>query len=350
MSLFFAFPSGKIKRPKRVQSPNLDDFERCMSRPNSDLPQPIVDSQYVSTAQVALALGVSVTTVKRWVDDGTLPAHRTAGGHRKLLVGDVLRAVRDGNLPKADLNKLLIGAGSANSVDVQALYEKFVEAVAAVDPEAIRELIHTSYRGGMTIDAIADQLISPALKYVGQQWEKKKMDVHQEHRITQSCVGAIYELRAFLRKNAENVRPVAVGGAPEHDHYILPSLLSKLTLIENGWDAINLGPHTPMSAFHAALEELSPQLIWVSVSHIAHPDKFLAEYTEFFRVADKQNVAVAIGGGGLGEFRSKMPYTTFGDGLTHLASFARSFKHLPQPARRGRPSAFPKPLPGALEN
>ncbi len=321
-----------------------------MSRPNSDLPQPIVDSQYVSTAQVALALGVSVTTVKRWVDDGTLPAHRTAGGHRKLLVGDVLRAVRNGNLPKADLNKLLIGAGSANSVDVQALYEKFVEAVAAVDSEAIRELIHAAYRGGMTIYAIADQLISPALKYVGQQWEKKKMDVHQEHRITQSCVGAIYELRAFLRTNADNVRPVAVGGAPEHDHYILPSLLSKLTLIENGWDAINLGPHTPMSAFHAALEELSPQLIWISVSHIAHPDKFLAEYTEFFRVADKKNVAVAIGGEGLGEYRSKMPYTTFGDGLTHLASFARSFKHLPQPPRRGRPSAFPKPFPGVAEN
>lgn len=314
-----------------------------MDRPNPELPQPIVDSQYVSTAKVAIALGVSVTTVKRWVDDGTLPAHRTAGGHRKLLVGDVLRVVRDGNLPKADLSKLLPGAGSANSLDVQAVYAKFVEAVANVEQDAIRELIHAAYRGGMTIDAIADQLISPALKYVGQQWQKNKVDVHQEHRITQSCVGAIYELRAFLRTNADNVRPVAVGGAPEHDHYILSSLLAKLTLIENGWDAINLGPHTPMSAFHAALEELSPQLIWISVSHIANPEKFLAEYTEFFRIADKKNIAVAIGGEGLGEIRTKMPYTTFGDGLGHLASFARSFKHLPQPPRRGRPSAFPKP-------
>jgi excisionase family DNA binding protein len=45
----------------------------------------------LSLGQVAEALGISTTTVRRWADDGRLGVTRTAGGHRRFAVCDVRR-------------------------------------------------------------------------------------------------------------------------------------------------------------------------------------------------------------------------------------------------------------------
>jgi MerR family transcriptional regulator, light-induced transcriptional regulator len=163
----------------------------------------------------------------------------------------------------------------------------------------------------------------------------------EEHRASQLCAASLYELKSMLEKRASKNRPRAVGGAPEHDNSSLPTLLAQMVLLDAGWEAINLGPDTPLKSFVKAIHELRPRLLWLSVTHLGSEEDFVVEYRDLYRQAEKAGVAVAIGGRALQEeVRSKVPYTTYGDGLSHLAAFARTLNPKTGQPRRGRPPRF----------
>jgi hypothetical protein len=160
----------------------------------------------------------------------------------------------------------------------------------------------------------------------------------EEHRASELCAAALYELKAILQQRAGKNRPRAVGGAAAEDFAVLPSLLAQLVLIDSGWDAINLGPNTPFPSFAKAITVLRPRLLWLSVCHLEREEDFVRGYRELYTLAEKAGVAVAIGGHGLIEpLRAKIPYTTYGDGLGHLAAFARTLHRPASPPKRGRP-------------
>jgi excisionase family DNA binding protein len=298
----------------------------------------MVERRYVSTAQVAAALGVSVTTVKRWVDEGILPAQKTPGGHRKLLLADVLRVVREGNFPHLDLGRLDLPELERGLPETAGLAARLLEALHAGDAGAARALVQETHAAGLAVAALADEVVAPAMAQLGDEWQRGRIDVLHEHRATQISAAALYDLKYVLEVSAGPDRPVAVGGGPERDPYLLANLLAELVLLEAGWQAVNFGPNTPLASLGKAVGEFQPRLLWLSVSYLDDPSGFAAQFQELYREAVRAGTAVAVGGRALTEsLRTTVPYTTFGDGMSHLAAFARSLHPGPRRPRRGRP-------------
>src|SRR3954452_3511037 len=72
----------------------------------------IAAEPYLKTQRVAQALGISVSTVKRWVDSGMIRAARTVGKHRLIPFSEALRLAREQGFPEANL-ELLSGLATA---------------------------------------------------------------------------------------------------------------------------------------------------------------------------------------------------------------------------------------------
>lgn len=284
------------------------------------------ERRYVSPLQVARALGVSETTVKRWVDDNRLPAQRTEGGHRRILVRDVLDYVSQRNWPHVNLPLLLGSQTTTQSVDVPTLSQRYYDSLVTGDAEQARTILIEAHQAGATVPRLADELISPVMARIGHGWACGELDVYEEHRGSQICLSAIQSLKARLEAGGEppEDRPLALGGGPEFDHYLFANLLIELTFRELGWRVVNIGPNTPFSSFRLALVERKPALLWLSVSYIANVEEFVAGYQSLYDQAVQAGSVVSVGGRALTEsIRERLNFTHHGDRLGHLVAFAR---------------------------
>ncbi len=293
-----------------------------------------VRPQILTPREVAEAIGVSESSIKRWVDDGVIRATRTAGGHRRISVGEAVRFVRETQaiLVRPELLGLAEVAdakaeSSAAVSDAEQLFA-FLKAGAAVE---VRGLLMSLYLGGRSVAQMVDGPIREAMSRIGELWIHEKPGIFWEHRATDIMIEALAHLRSFLAPR--NGEPRAVGGAPSGDPYILPSLGAATVLEAAGVGAVNLGPDTPFSALRAAVEHLQPRIVWLSVSSDRVADSLGEEVRRLMADLRPEGVPLVLGG-------SKSPqlglppdrYLHVGDSMAELEALAKGLRLAPDEA------------------
>lgn len=302
-------------------------------------PQP--ESPLWKTRQVARALGLSVSTVKRLVDSGEIQAARTSGRHRLIAPEEALRYARERRLPGADL-ELLVGPGSRAPLESEAgAVENLVSALRRGRAEEARALIRSAHVALGGAGALADRLIRPAMEALGHDWEVGSLEVYQEHRATRLVEAALMDLVARVARERSRMTaagPLALGAATEGDPYTLAGLLCELALREQGWEVMNLGPNLPLPSLARAVLTHQPRLVWITVGYLADPARFAREYRNFYAAASRTGASVILGGQALEpRLRADLVAAGFGERVAHLVEFARGL--YPEGTRPGRPEA-----------
>ena len=255
--------------------------------------------EVLSPKEFAQAIGVSESSIKRWVDSGTIPASKTAGGHRRIAMAEAVRFLRESNTPL--LHPDIFGLSDVSSLGGDLAIgdevgETLFEFLQGGEAEQARGLIQSLYLNGRSVAQIIDGPMQAAMERLGKIWFEKEenLGVFQEHRATDIAIQALTRLRLLIP--SQEGSPVAVGGAPSGDPYLLPSLAAAVVLESRGLNAVNLGPETPLESLQLAAESMNASLLWLSVTSIEDRDALQVQLAELVRSLEDRGLPLVIGG------------------------------------------------------
>jgi len=294
-----------------------------------------IPGKRLTSKEVANLLGVSDASVKRWADSGLLSTEKTAGGHRRFRPEDVaaFRRTAQGRIAESRVGEASVDVTPPHAAvtaqimaDDELASRMFEQIVGGRDEEASAMAVGLHLHGHRAA-LIADQVLCPALRKVGDLWSAGELSVAQEHIATRAVLSAIHSLRVSIDGVHAGDR-LALCCSVEDDFHEVPIHIASLVLAERNWEVVNLGTSTPFFALAEAVVRFRPQMVCVSSTVFNHPDRAGREYAEFADAAKRAGASTVFGGAGFaGEgTRRRFPADLHADTFSQLESHAAALE------------------------
>jgi hypothetical protein len=244
----------------------------------------------ISPRDLAEAIGVPESALATAAAEGRLAIARTAGGHRRITIAEATRFIRASGATVVCPE--LLGLPEISTDETRHGEDELYAHLYEGRGREARGFLLRRYLGGESIAALADGPIRGAMSRLGELWKHDARGIFVEHRATDCCIQAVTALRSLVEPPDD--APVALGGAPSGDPYLLPSMIATLVLTEEGMRPVNLGADTPIASLRLAIAAHRPVLAWMSCSTPVGPD-LAADLLALATELHAEGVAFGIG-------------------------------------------------------
>jgi MerR family transcriptional regulator, light-induced transcriptional regulator len=311
------------KRPTSAKLQRLlENSSSCWNEVSSDKssrhsPYGYCLMNLLTTKQVASLLGVGISTVKRLCNSGELPECRTPGGHRRIPADAVLALVDNGSK--------LASIASVRDQVISLEPSTVLELLLSGDVYSLRKSLEQLLESN-PLTLVFDQVLAPALWLLGRNCTSGTMEAFQ-------CFVAssrLSEIFAWLRENVVQKmaiqqlkcplpsRKIAIGACLHDEQHSFPSLMTEMTLMEIGYETIQLGCCVPVESLIRAVIQTNADLVWVSYSMCENLPMLVHNNHRLFEALPSHS-RLFVGGASLtAHVRSLMRFTLFSESMTHL--------------------------------
>jgi excisionase family DNA binding protein len=204
---------------------------------------------------VAEQLGVHYQTAYRWVRSGALAA-ALVGGRYEVTQAALDRFAAQRAEPARPAPRSPRGGFERVS---GRLFDQLVEG----NERDARRLVESLTEAGVSVTTVAQDVLAPALRRIGEEWSAGRLTIPEEHRASAIVERVLGEHHPTPRGRR---RGTAVVAALAGDRHSLPTAMAAAALRDDNWHVHHLGADVPGPALVGFIDAHPIDLVVLTVT------------------------------------------------------------------------------------
>jgi len=260
--------------------------------------------QYFNSHDAAKMLGVNVSTIKRWTDEGKLECIKSIGGHRKFTMEHFAEFLGKNNKKVSKINVFPIEEDSDLEISHHILKGNFdyladyvLEQAFLSNRNRVQHVMNGLYLSQYPLHKIYDNLITHVLYKIGDLWESDDKTITEEHIATQTIRDSIVRLQGIIRTPKEITGKALCLNLANEMHDIALKMVDHILELK-GFKVLFSGQITPVIKMEKIFETFKPDRIYVSSTIIDNLNFAQLEFDKFCSLSEKYQSSVFVGGQG----------------------------------------------------